>query len=166
MQAAADLRRAAGELGESIARLAAMPAFLAAAIVAASGATTTRTRGGDFALVEQACHLRDLDREAFLVRACRMLAETRPELEPFHGDAAARERDYIAQDADRATRDFAAARAELITLFASLAPRELERDGLFAGERITLRGLVAMVEAHDAEHRGQIEQLLAELAAR
>jgi DinB family protein len=165
MQATADRRAASRELRETIARLAAMPAFLAAAIVAAAGATTRRTRGGDFALVEQACHLRDLDREAFLVRARRMLAETLPELEPFQGDVVAQERNYLAQDAERATRDFAAARAELVTLLAGLTAGELEREALFAGERITLRGLAGMVAAHDGEHRGQIERLLAELAA-
>jgi DinB family protein len=162
---AVDRRGDVRALGEAIARLAAMPAFVAAAIVAAAGATTRRTREGDFALVEHACHLRDLDREAFLVRARRMLAETLPDLQPFQGDAVARERNYLAQDAERAARDFAAARAELVTLLASLTARELEREGLFAGERITLRGLAGMVEAHDAEHRAQIERLLAELGA-
>lgn len=166
METTIDHREAsAHELGAGIARLAAMPAFLAAAIVVAPGAVAKRSRQGDFALVEQACHLRDLDREAFMVRVRRMLAETLPVLEPFHGDAVAQERNYIAQDAERATRDFAAARAGLVTLLASLGAAELEREGLFAGERITVRGLVAMVEAHDAEHREQIERLVAELRA-
>jgi hypothetical protein len=160
-------RRAAPprDLGASIARLAAMPAFLAAAIVVAPGAVAKRARQDDFALVEQACHLRDLDREAFIVRARRMLVETLPMLEPFPGDAAAQERNYLAQDAERATRDFAAARAELITLLAGLCAAQLDREGLFAGERITVRSLVGMIEEHDAEHRAQIERLVAEARA-
>src|SRR5215813_8698854 len=96
-------------------RLAAMPAYVSAAVDAAPGAAlTVRGPGDTFALVEQACHLRDLEREGYLVRARRILAEDLPELTPFFGDAVARERDYLAQDAAAAARDFTAARAELV----------------------------------------------------
>lgn len=153
------------DLAASIARLAAMPAFLAAAIVVAPGAVAKRTRPDDFALVEHACHLRDLDREAFIVRVRRMLSETLPVLEPFQGDVVAQERNYLGQDAERATRDFASARAELVTLLAGLTAAQLDREGVFAGERITVRGLIGMIEEHDAEHRTQIERVVAELRA-
>jgi hypothetical protein len=147
-------------IGAALERIAAMPAYLRAAIEAAPrDALTVRGAGSTFALVEQACHLRDLEREGYLVRARRILAEEDPELAPFFGDVVARERDYLAQDALAAARDFAAARAELVALLAAAAPSQLERTGTFGGERITLARLVAMIEEHDAGHRAEIELL-------
>jgi hypothetical protein len=149
-------------LAAALARIAAMPAFLRDALGRVpAGKRGMRPASGDFALVEQACHLRDLDREAFIVRARRMLSETLPELEPFHGDAVARERDYLAQDAAAAALDFERSRAELAALLASVAPARLSREGLFAGERITLGRLILMIDEHDREHRAQLEALTA-----
>ena len=151
---------------EALGRIGAMPAFLRDAIdrVPASR-RATRPAGGEFALVEQACHLRDLDREAFIVRVRRILEETLPQLEPFHGDVVARERGYLGQDAIAAAVDFESARMRLAALLATLAPASLAREGLFGGERITLRRLVHMIDEHDSEHREQVEALLAFLGA-
>jgi hypothetical protein len=152
-------------IGAALRRLAAMPGFLQAAIAAAPRATLTMQGGnGTFALVEQACHLRDLEREGYLVRARRILAEEAPALEPFLGDVVARERDYLAQDAAAAARDFAEARADLVALLAKATPRELARTATFEGERITLAGMVGMIEEHDAGHRAEIERLRATVA--
>ena len=155
----------APDLAAAIARLAAMPAFVASAIAAFPRALATRPATSDFALVEHACHLRDLDREAFIVRARRMIGEAVPVLEPFQGDVVARERDYLSQDAVRASRDFAAAREALVRFLSALGNAQLEREGMFAGERITVRQLIAMIEEHDAEHRAQIDRLLLQLDA-
>lgn len=152
-------------VSESIERLARMPAFVASAVAAAPAhALRERPEPEAFALVEQACHLRDVEREGYLVRVRRILAETAPVLEGFDGTAAARERDYLAQDAHEAARAFAAARAEVISLLSSAAPPALARGATFAGRRITLRDLVAMMEEHDDGHRVEIERLLARLA--
>lgn len=158
---------ATGEgVAEALGRIAAMPAFVRSAVDRVpAGKRAMRPASGEFALVEQACHLRDLDREAFLVRVRRMLGETLPELAPFHGDAVARERDYLAQDALAAASGFERARAELGALLATIAPDRLAREGLFAGERITLRRLILMIDEHDREHRAQIGALLAFLGA-
>jgi hypothetical protein len=147
-------------IGAALERLAAMPALVCGAVEAVPRPVlTVRGANGTFALVEQACHLRDLEREGYLVRARRILAEDLPELAPFQGDVVARERDYLAQDAAAAARDFAAARAELVALLAKATPAELRREALFDGERTTLGGLVAMIGEHDAEHRAEIEAL-------
>jgi hypothetical protein len=152
-------------LAAAIGRLAAMPAFVQSALERlAPGAFATRPGPDEWAFVEQACHLRDVERDAFLVRVRRMLAETLPDLEPFFGDAVARERDYLAQDARGATRDFTAARAELVALLRSIAPADLDRPATFAGRRITLRDLVAMIDEHDREHRAQVEALVGRIA--
>src|SRR5690349_8645951 len=97
-------------LAESIERLAAMPAFVEDAIANAAPAGLAYKPGPeDFSLVEQACHLRDVEREGYLPRVRRVLAEERPALQGFDGAAVAAARDYPSQDARAAARDFAAA---------------------------------------------------------
>jgi hypothetical protein len=161
----ADLPRVA--LHEAIEALAAMPAFLAAAIDSLAPALLTRRPAEDaFAMVEQACHLRDLEREGYVARARRMLAEEMPGLEGFDGAAVAGERGYLAQDARLACREFAQARSELVALLAPLSEAELAREATFEGRRITLRDLAAMASDHDRVHRAEIAELLRALRAR
>lgn len=153
-------------IGAAIERLAAMPAFLEAALASApAAALAVRGSGGEFALVEHACHLRDLEREGYLVRVRRMLSEPLAALEPFHGDVVARERNYLAQDARRAAEDFAAARGELTAVLSATTAADLDRAATFAQRRITLRELVAMIEEHDGGHRAEIDRLLARVRA-
>src|SRR5450755_3397098 len=148
-------------LQQAIERLAKMPVFLRAAIEAADPAELVFRPGEDgFSLTEQACHLRDLEREGYLVRVARMLAERAPALEGFDGTAVAKARDYLSQDARAAARAFAAARRELIALLAPLGDSQLARAAVFGGERITLADLVAMMVEHDRSHREEIEELL------
>jgi hypothetical protein len=145
-----------------LAAIAAMPAFLEAALGSrAPAALVWRPAPEAFSLVEHACHLRDLEREGYLVRLRRILAEKAPELTGFDGATIARERDYLRQDARAAARDFAGARAELVAAASRLTPRELSREAVFAGKRITAADLLAMIAGHDGEHRQEIEALCA-----
>ena len=140
--------------------LLAMPRFLEEAVAGAEAhALGRRGPGGTFSLTEQACHLRDLEREGYLVRVRRILAEEAPQLAGFDGDAVARERDYPAQDARRAAREFSAARAELVALLESVDVASAQRTAVFEGRRITLAGLVEMIEEHDRGHREEIAAL-------
>ena len=148
-------------LAESIERLESMPEFLETALEVVSGeALRFRPSPGDFSLVEHACHLRDLEREGYLVRIRRMIAEKSPTLEPFDGAAVARERDYASQDAKIASQEFAAARREVTGLLAPLTLSDLGRDAMFGGKRVTFHDLVAMMVEHDRGHREEIEQLM------
>ena len=156
---AADIPRLG--LAAAIEHLATMPAFVAAAIDAASRDELVFRPGEDeFSLVEQACHLRDLEREGYLARVRRMLAEDTPALDGFDGAAVARSRNYLAQDARAAARDFSAARRELLGLLAPLTPAQLGREATFEGRRIALGDLVAMIVEHDRGHREEIESLV------
>lgn len=151
-------------LSESIERLEAMPAFLEAAIDAtARDDLASRPGAGEFSLVEHACHLRDLEREGYLVRARRVLAEERPALESFDGAAVAAARDYLRQDARTAAREFAAARRELTRLLAALHGDDLRREAGFGGRPVCLGDLIAMMVEHDRGHREEIERLVAGL---
>jgi hypothetical protein len=159
MNDAADLPRS--ELAESIERLDEMPGFLEAALDAVPpDEVLSRPAVGEFSLVEQACHLRDLEREAYLVRVRRMLSETLPTLENFDGVAVANARNYMTQDARIAAQEFGAARRELTGMLAAMTPGDLERQAIFDDKRITLREFVAMMEAHDRGHRDEIERLI------
>ena len=153
-------------LAEALEHLGSMPAFVAAAIEAASrDELLFRPGDGEFSLVEQACHLRDLEREGYLVRVRRMLKENLPELAAFDGASVARERNYLAQDARAAARDFAAARRELVALLAPLTEAQLKREATFEGKRILVIDLVAMIVDHDRGHREAIEAIVDAISA-
>ena len=153
-------------LADAVARLAAMPAVLDAAIASVEPADLVRQPApGEFSLVEHACHLRDLEREGYLVRVRRMLFEHRPALEPFDGGAIASARNYPAQDALAAARAFAFARSEVLALIAPLTPAELAREGTFSERRVCFADVIAMMVEHDRGHRAEIEQLLARMEA-
>ena len=148
-------------LAESIERLDAMPEFLEAALAAVDDAEMrVRPGPGEFSLGEHACHLRDLEREGYLVRVRRMLAETAPRLAPFDGDAVAAARDYPSQDGRAAAREFTAAREELVRLITPLTAGELAREGTFGGERVCFADVIAMMVEHDRGHREEIERIM------
>ena len=151
-------------LAEAVERLESMPVFLASALASVPAEALARQPApGAFSLTEHACHLRDLEREGYLVRVRRMLSEGRPALESFDGDAVAAARDYPSQDGFAAARDFAAARREALASIRALTPAQLALEGTFAGEPVCFADVVAMMVGHDREHREEIERLLASL---
>jgi hypothetical protein len=153
------------DVAGALAEIAEMPAFLESAMGARGApAHAWRPRPDVFSLAEHACHLRDLEREGYLVRLRRILEEDVPELPGFDGTRIARERDYQRQDARAAAREFAAARAEFVAAASRLTPAQLAREARFGGRRITAAELIGMVAGHDAEHRLEIEALLADAA--
>jgi hypothetical protein len=154
-------------LAESIARLEAMPKFLQDTLAAARREDLAVSPGdGLFSLTEHACHLRDLEREGYLVRVHRMLTEARPALVGFDGGAIAAQRDYPSQDGIAAARDFAAARRELVMLVAPLTREQLGLEGTFGDRPVCFADVVAMMVEHDRGHREEIGQLVDFLARR
>ena len=147
-------------LQAAIETLASMPAFLEAALARVPRSRWShKPSPGAFSLTEQACHLRDVEREAYVVRARRVLQEGEPSLGGFDGAAVALERDYAEQDAKRAAQDFAAARRELVALLGATTPDDIARTASFMEERVTLGRLVEMMVEHDREHRDEIAAL-------
>jgi DinB superfamily len=154
-----------GAFAANLAALAAMPARFSE-IVAAIAPTLwkTQAKDGGFSLQEHACHLRDIEIEAYRVRLERILAETTPVLADVDGAKLARERDYHRQDLRRAHAVFAAVRADLVHRLGSLSAVERERTGMLEGVgEISVDGLAAMMLAHDAEHLGELRLLRDEL---
>jgi hypothetical protein len=147
---------------EALARLGAMPSVLEAAL---AGATDPQLRlrvaAEGFCLIEQACHLRDLEREGYLVRLERMLDERHPQLAGFEGDVVARERGYMSQDGYQAAREFAVLRSHFLDRARALTADQMRRTGDFLGRTITVCDLLAMMVDHDAGHRDEIAALTA-----
>src|SRR3954464_4816600 len=161
---AADIQSMA--LPEALKRLAEMPRILHAALVDGSAEELRiRPDADSFCLIEHACHLRDLEREGYAIRLRRMLGEQHPALAEFAGDVAARERDYMAQDAHQAAAEFAIVRRTLIERAESLTSAQMARTGVFLGHTLTVCDLLAMMVEHDRGHREEIAALVGMRAA-
>ena len=141
--------------------LSATPSFLQAAIVRATPrGLRARVSPDAFCLIEQACHLRDLEREGYAVRLRRMLEESTPALPGFEGDVVARERNYMVQDPRDAAAEFAVARAAFLARAEALTDAEMARTASFGGRTITMGDLFAMMVEHDEGHRIEIAALV------
>ncbi len=142
--------------------LAHMPAWLEDTVHALPPAQRRWKPAGEvFSLVEHLCHLRDLEAEGYQVRIRRLVEEDLPTLEEIDGSAWAVERNYQEQPAEQALAAFAAHRGQTLRLLREHLPRHAQRKGLFGGFGIvTLAGLAREIEAHDATHREELQQLL------
>jgi hypothetical protein len=144
--------------------LEATPGFLVEALgLVPEEQWDVRPHDAEFSLREQACHLRDIELEGYLVRIHRIVAESSPLLVDLDGSSLARERNYASQDARIAAADFRALRASNVAKLRGLPGSAWQRTGSFVpGGSFTLRELVEMMLAHDREHCDQIGQLCAE----
>lgn len=122
-----------------------------------------RPPGRGLALVEHACHLRDLDREVYSLRIWRILREDLPVLEPIDGWQMADERRYVGQDLTEALKGLGAARTKLLRTLASLDPPQLKRMSIFDHTRVSLIELVRDIDRHDQTHLQELDELLADL---
>ncbi len=152
---------------EALKRLQEMPAFLRQALHGATRADLEqRTSPDTFCLIEHACHLRDLEREGYLVRLRRIMSESEPVLAGFEGDVIARQRDYMKQDAIAAANDFAMARAGFLALARTVSEADMRRTGRFMGRIVTVCDLLGMMVEHDLGHCREIAALVAAREAR
>lgn len=143
-----------------------MPAQLVAALRAIPAVDWRRRPDGiDFAAVEHACHLRDLDR-IYCQRVARVLAEEMPEIASVDGNEMSLELAYLEQDGSAALDDFVAGRRHLLAALAGAEPAQRGRLCLFGGERrMSLEDLVEDMLQHDRAHLLEVEELTAELRA-
>lgn len=115
---------------------------------------------GAFSVIEQVCHLRDIEREGYGGRIRKMLDENQPSLPDIDGDRLARERDYNSQDFETALSDFAGARQENMNLVRTLSADQLSRSGMLETVgMITIDGLLLLMRDHDQAHRKELSEL-------
>ena len=149
------------ELQNLSASLAATPTTVRQ-LIGALNADEARWRpaANEFSAVEQACHLRDIEREGYAVRLRRLLNEDEPVLPDINGAQLARERDYQSQDFADALEAFAQARHESIATIEGLSPDQLQRSGTLEGVgQFTVARRLEMMRAHDEEHCAEMRAL-------
>lgn len=117
--------------------------------------------GGGWGVVENFCHLRDID-ALQLERVRRIVAEDDPWIPAVDETLWPIERDYAAQHPRIALEQFAENRAAFTHLLDSLPPDAWLRRGHHAelGDQ-TVRWYADHAIAHDATHVAQIRRLLA-----
>jgi DinB family protein len=111
----------------------------------------------EFSVLENVCHLRDIEREGYSIRISRILTETNPFLPDIDGGRLAAEREYNQQEIATALADFASARQTNVHRIRALSPDQLGRTGMFEGTgTVTLERLILMMRDHDAGHRNDV----------
>jgi hypothetical protein len=148
-----------GEQEALLRELAAMPMFLTVNLL---GLTPAETREpgpeNSFAPVEQVWHLADLEREGFAVRIRRLLDEEEPVLADFDGPKVALARNYKQLALVAGLDAFRKARRANLEAIRRIATSQWSRSGVQEGVgRVALCDIPAMMAAHDAEHRLEIE---------
>lgn len=119
-----------------------------------------RSDGVEFSVLENICHLLDIEREGYAVRINRLLKEDNPVLEDIDGSRLARERAYNTQDLGTALEGFRSAREGNVRILRSLNSDQFERGGVLETVGpITLSSLLGMMREHDASHRKDILEL-------
>nr|WP_234480882.1 DinB family protein [Paraburkholderia aspalathi] len=150
--------------GEVIDELALMPDRVLSFVVDMSETRwCQRSSGTGFALVEHACHLRDLD-AIFIDRIDATLSTHLPVIDSVDGTVLAEQRNYAAQDLQAAIRAFKRGRRRLCLSLEKLQPEQLTRCCLRDGNRrMTLEELVRELLDHDRTHCLELDELGAEL---
>lgn len=116
-----------------------------------------RPKEGEWCMKEVMAHLRDLERDLFLPRLRRILADEQPVFESFDPAAWARARDHREGSFERDLDEFAAARAQTLAFLQALPDSAVARIGLsgYFGP-VTLAQYATRVVDHDLEHLGQL----------
>jgi len=134
-----------------------------------AGLTENQTRRKpsqtEFSVVENICHLRDIEAEGYQKRIRRILTEDMPFLPDLDGSRLALERRYNEQELEAALEAFTVARDENMRTIQSLSAEQLTRGGTF--EQIgplTLQRLLLMMQEHDRAHLLELKDVRRRLA--
>lgn len=115
----------------------------------------------EFSVLENVCHLRDIEIEGYTVRIQRILNEERPFLADLDGTRLAIERDYNRQSVSEALLSFSQARRQNLVVLSEASESEFEREGELEGVgQITLRKLLEMMWEHDGGHLDELRRSL------
>lgn len=117
---------------------------------------------GSWSILEVVCHMRDMEREAYLARYERMLRGDRPHLPGVDGDRLACELDYRRQRLSEALREFRKLRKQTLALLTGFDTATWALEGVHetAGP-ITMHDLLErQVRGDDLVHLKQVETIL------
>jgi DinB family protein len=120
----------------------------------------------EFSVIENVCHLRDIEIEAYTGRINRILNEEAPFLPDIDGSRLAIERAYSRQNLASALQEFSAARVRNVQTLSNVSMDQLERVGTLEGMgKVTLEKLLVMMREHDEDHIRDIRTVRQRLAA-
>ena len=118
----------------------------------------------EFSVIENFCHLRDLELQGYARRINRIVDENDPLLPDFDGARVAAEGNYNSQPADIALQVFRRTRKENVERLRGLNVKELRRAGTLEGVgKITLKRLAEMMHEHDEGHLEDLRVLRQQL---
>ena len=142
------------QLQELLDQLHSTPAQVAETVDGLSlNAITIRPDSGDFSLLENVCHLRDIEVEGYSVRIRRILSEDNPKLADINGGKLAAERDYNNQNLSAALSAFTEARRQNLSVLKELSDEQFERTGELEGSgQVMLNRLLELMCDHDSDH--------------
>ena len=108
------------------------------------------------------CHLRDMERLAYLARYRRILSEDNPSLANVDQDRIAAETDYINQDASAALDEFKRLRWETIQTLASVPVEAWSRAGIHEtdGPMTVEQLLIRQIKGNDLNHLVQMKDIV------
>jgi hypothetical protein len=152
-------------LEDAIPELAGMPAALEKRATGLSDDQLRYKLGSDtFSVLENVCHLRDIEVEGYARRLGLLLREDDPLLPDLNGSVLARERRYNEQPLRPALDAFTSMRRRCLATLADVTPEELTRRGRFENVGpVTLGRLLELWIEHDQEHLRDLDQLLPSL---
>ncbi len=116
---------------------------------------------GKWSILEILCHLRDMEREAYIERYTRILSEDEPRLPDINGEALAILRAYRSQKAPEVLRDWVALRRQTLQLLRKTGKAQWARAGVHeTAGRLTMEDLIRRhAVGNDEAHLGQIEAI-------
>ncbi len=114
---------------------------------------------GKWSILEIVCHMRDMERDAYLARYRRILTEDNPSLPDADGDRYALENDYRSQRLGDALREWTRLRRECLKLLSRVKREEWARVGTHeTAGRLTMDDFLRrQAVSNDDAHLGQIE---------
>ena len=116
---------------------------------------------GKWSLTELICHLRDVERLAFLERYRRLLSDENPTFSALDQNQLALDGDYKNQEARSVHADFRRFRLQTVALLESTTPDQWRRSGTH--ERLgplNVERLVMLQKDHDLNHLLQMKDVV------
>ena len=120
-----------------------------------------RPAPGKWSIHEIVCHLRDAERDGYLLRYTKILGENGPTFPDVDGDKLALERQYDRLNLREVLRDWRAARKEVLALLKKVTPEQWQWMGTHeaAGPMSLETILQRQAVGNDEAHLGQIENI-------
>jgi uncharacterized damage-inducible protein DinB len=116
---------------------------------------------GKWSILEILCHMRDMERDAYLARYRRILAEDEPRLPDLNGEALAIERDYRNAKAADVVREWLSLRRENLQMLRKTGRAQWARAGVHeTAGRLTMEDIIRRhAVGNDEAHLGQIDAI-------